>query len=47
MPPFRRGLGLVAVAIALAGAGCDEKLSEVTGPTPSLQPTLSSIQREI
>lgn len=26
---------------------CDEKLSDVAGPTPNLQPTLSSIQREI
>jgi hypothetical protein len=36
--------------IAVAGAAlsaCDEKLSDLTGPTPNLQPTLSSIQREI
>jgi hypothetical protein len=28
-------------------ASCDEKLSSITGPTPNLTPTLSSIQREI
>lgn len=33
--------------LALGAAGCDEKLSEVAGPTPNLQPTFSSIQREI
>lgn len=27
--------------------GCDEQLRDVAGPTPNLQPTLSSIQREI
>lgn len=27
--------------------GCDEKLSDLTGPTPNLAPTFSSIQREI
>lgn len=37
---------VVAATIAVA-AGCDEKLSDVTGPTPSLEPTLSSIQRDI
>jgi hypothetical protein len=36
--------------IAVAGAamsGCDEKLSDLTGPTPNLKPTLSSIQSEV
>lgn len=28
-------------------AGCDEKLEDLTGPTPNLQPTFSSIQKEI
>ncbi len=32
---------------ALMGSGCDERLRDVAGPTPDLQPTLSSIQREI
>jgi hypothetical protein len=41
----------VLVALAVAGAmfvaACDEKLSDLTGPTPNLEPTFSSIQREI
>jgi hypothetical protein len=35
------------VVLVLACAGCDESLKDVAGPTPNLQPTLSSIQREI
>ena len=31
----------------LVCASCDEKLSSITGPTPDLVPTFSSIQREI
>ncbi len=38
---------MIACALALAGVGCDEKLSDVAGPTPNLEPTLSSIQREV
>lgn len=38
---------IVALLAAMAAAGCDEKLSSVAGPTPSLQPTFSSIQRDI
>ena len=34
-------------AAACGAVGCDEKLSSVTGPTPALDPTLTSIQREI
>ncbi len=34
-------------ALALAAAGCDEKLSSIAGPTPNLEPTFSSIQKEI
>lgn len=30
-----------------ASAGCDEKLSDLAGPTPNLEPTFASIQREI
>lgn len=37
----------VVVAAACTVAACDEKLSDLTGPTPNLQPTLSSIQQEI
>jgi len=38
---------LAAAVVVLAGVGCDEKLSDVTGPTPQLEPTFSSIQRDI
>ena len=40
-------LVVCAAFLALAGAGCDEKLSDLTGPTPNLQPNLASIQKEI
>ena len=45
----RRRLALSALAMAatLAGAACDERLSDVAGPTPNLVPTFSSIQQEI
>ena len=33
--------------LAICAAGCDEKLSDIAGPTPNLEPTFSSIQREI
>jgi hypothetical protein len=36
----------MAVSGVAMGA-CDEKLSDLTGPTPNLKPTLSSIQSEI
>jgi hypothetical protein len=37
---------LVAAATVFAGA-CDEKLSDLNGPTPNLKPTFASIQSEI
>jgi len=37
----------VLIVACLVGAGCDEALSDLTGPTPNLLPTFSSIQREI
>ena len=39
--------GLFIAVSGLAMGGCDEKLSDLTGPTPNLKPTLSSIQSEI
>src|SRR6185295_9008861 len=39
--------GILAIAATVGIAACDEKLSDLTGPTPSLQPTFSSIQHEI
>ena len=40
-------LGAAAFVLAFAVASCDEKLSDLTGPTPNLEPTFSSIQQEI
>lgn len=39
----------ILLVAAMAGGlmACDEKLSDVAGPSPNLQPTFSSIQREI
>jgi len=39
-------VGLV-LSLALTSVACDERLSDIAGPTPNLQPTLASIQREI
>ena len=38
---------LVVLAIVATAAACDENLSTLAGPTPSLEPTFSSIQRDI
>jgi hypothetical protein len=40
-------LTVALLAAAAATIACDEKLSSIAGPTPSLQPTFSSIQSEI
>jgi len=45
--PIRVLYGVLAVALTVAAAACDEKLSDLTGPTPNLEVTFSSIQREI
>lgn len=37
----------VLIAVTLATVGCDEALSDLTGPTPDLEPTFSSIQQQI
>jgi hypothetical protein len=39
--------GALAIAIMVVVAACDETLSDLTGPTPNLEPTFSSIQSEI
>ena len=46
---MRRCVTVVAVmaAVSMATMGCDEALSSLAGPTPNLQPTFSSIQRDI
>jgi hypothetical protein len=43
----RATLAAAALVFATTAMGCDEKLSTLTGPTPNLEPTFSSIQREI
>ena len=44
-----RHLRLLACVLPVTAllSGCDEKLSDLTGPTPNLTPTLSSIQAQI
>jgi hypothetical protein len=39
-------LGLAA-ALIVGTVACDESLSSLTGPTPNLEPTFGSLQREI
>lgn len=39
-------LGALVLSVGVWSA-CDEKLSTVAGPTPSLEPTFTSIQRDI
>jgi hypothetical protein len=38
---------LCLLVLAGAGTACDEKLSDLTGPTPDLTVSFASIQREI
>ena len=42
-----RALRVGALVAAVGVAGCDEKLRDLTGPTPNLEPTFSSIQQDI
>jgi len=44
---FRVLMLLVGAAVFAGTAACDETLSDLTGPTPNLEPTFSSIQRDI
>ncbi|MEO5741506.1 MAG: hypothetical protein ABIS29_13020 [Vicinamibacterales bacterium] len=44
---MRRFLLTGVCALALSSAACDEKLSSITGPTPNLTTTFSSIQQTI
>lgn len=37
----------LAAAVFVGTVACDESLSDLTGPTPNLEPTFSSIQTEI
>jgi hypothetical protein len=45
--PIRVLCRALVVVLTVAASACDENLSDVTGPTPNLEPTFSSIQREI
>jgi hypothetical protein len=38
---------VILLFAGLLSASCDESLSDITGPTPDLEPTLTSIQRTI
>lgn len=42
-----RSWHVLALAAALTAGACDEKLSDLTGPTPNLEPTFSSIAQNI
>ena len=42
---FRKAI--VVIGLSVAAVGCDEKLSDVAGPTPNLTPTFASIQRDV
>lgn len=43
-----RLLGLALASVTFVGTvACDEALSSLTGPTPNLQPTFTSIQQDI
>ena len=44
---MRIHLFVVVAFVSVAGVACDENLSSLTGPTPNLEPTFSSIQAEI
>jgi hypothetical protein len=44
---MRRRTFLSVLLLALVTYGCDEKLSDVTGPTPDLSPTFTSVQQQI
>jgi hypothetical protein len=44
---IRRVAAGLLILSSLAVASCDEPLSDITGPSPNLQPTFSSITTEI
>jgi hypothetical protein len=43
----RAVLGLLVIIACATASSCDERLSDVTGPSPNLTPSFSSIQTEI
>lgn len=44
---MKRSVLFFAAAALVLSVGCDESLRDVAGPTPNLEPTFSSIQRDI
>jgi hypothetical protein len=42
-----RCLRVLLVVAGMAALACDEKLSDLTGPTPNLEPSFSSIEQNI
>jgi hypothetical protein len=40
-------MGAALLALSIGSAACDESLPDITGPTPDLVPTFTSIQNEI
>jgi hypothetical protein len=44
---LRTILATVTIAAAIGAGACDEQLSDLTGPTPNLEPSFSAIQRDI
>ena len=47
MQVYRYMVGAALLAVSIGSAACDESLPDITGPTPNLVPTFSSIQSEI
>jgi hypothetical protein len=43
----RHILAATAVVLGSSALACDEKLSTIAGPTPDLEPTFTSVQRDI
>jgi hypothetical protein len=42
-----RSICAAVILVSFGALGCDEKLSDIAGPSPNLTPTFSSIQQEI
>lgn len=47
MHVYRYLAGVALLAVSVVSVACDESLSSVTGATPNLSPTLTSIQNDI
>lgn len=44
---MRTKTAIALAVVTIACAACDEKLSTLAGPTPNLEPTFASVQKEI